>query len=152
MRCRRFPPTPESPRRNRFTRRFQLPHERPHRKLTTAPPFRKSQRPLSLHYPNHHPILKSLVLSDFDAAALNLAQTIFDLGGVAINYMPVVSLIKEDDLIVGAVMRDSETGSEYQVKARAVINATAVFSDGVPKMDQPAAKPILPPSPIPPLY
>src|SRR5260370_13730423 len=70
MRCRRFPPTPESPRRNRFTRRFQLPHERPHRKLTTAPPFRKSQRPLSLHYPNHHPILKSLVLSDFDAAAL----------------------------------------------------------------------------------
>jgi hypothetical protein len=32
-------------------RRLQLPHERPHRKLTTAP-LRKSQRPSSLHYPN----------------------------------------------------------------------------------------------------
>src|SRR5260370_38691431 len=74
MRCRRFPPTPESPRRNRFTRRFQLPHVRPHRKLTTAPPFRKSQRPLSLHYPNHHPILKSLFFSDFDSAALSAPQ------------------------------------------------------------------------------
>ena len=29
--------------------------------------------------------------------AVNLAQTVFDLGGVAVNYMPVVSLIKEDD-------------------------------------------------------
>ncbi len=80
---------------------------------------------------------------DDSRLAANLAQTIFDLGGVAINYMPVVSLIKEDELIVGAVIRDLETGSEYQVKARAVINATGVFSDGVRKMDEPDAKTVI---------
>jgi glycerol-3-phosphate dehydrogenase len=80
---------------------------------------------------------------DDSRLAANLAQTIFDLGGVAINYMPVVSLLKEDELIVGAVIRDLETGSEYQVKARAVINATGVFSDGVRKMDEPDAKTVI---------
>jgi glycerol-3-phosphate dehydrogenase len=80
---------------------------------------------------------------DDSRLAVNLAQTIFDLGGVAVNYMPVVSLIKEDDLIAGAVMRDLETGSEHQVRARAVINATGVFSDGVRKMDEPDAKTII---------
>jgi glycerol-3-phosphate dehydrogenase len=80
---------------------------------------------------------------DDSRLAVNLAQTIFDLGGVAINYMPVVSLIKEDDLIAGAVVRDTETGSEYQIKARAVINATGVFSDGIRKMDEPDAKSVI---------
>ena len=80
---------------------------------------------------------------DDSRLAANLAQTIFDLGGVAINYMQVVSLIKEDDLIAGAVVRDSETGSEYQVKARAVINATGVFSDAIRKMDEPDAKTVV---------
>ena len=80
---------------------------------------------------------------DDSRLAANLAQTIFDLGGVAINYMPVVSLIKEDDLIVGAMVRDAETGSEYQVKARAVINATGVFSDAIRKMDEPDAKTVI---------
>jgi glycerol-3-phosphate dehydrogenase len=80
---------------------------------------------------------------DDSRLAVNLAQTVFDLGGVAVNYMPVVSLIKEDELIVGAVMRDLETGSEYQVRARAVINATGVFSDGVRKMDEPDAKTVI---------
>jgi glycerol-3-phosphate dehydrogenase len=80
---------------------------------------------------------------DDSRLAVNLAQTIFDLGGVAINYMPVVSLVKEDELIVGAVIRDLESGSEYQVRARAVINATGVFSDGVRKMDEPEAKTVI---------
>jgi glycerol-3-phosphate dehydrogenase len=80
---------------------------------------------------------------DDSRLAVNLAQTIFDLGGVAVNYMPVVSLIKEDDLIVGAVMRDFESGSEYQVRARAVINATGVFSDAIRKMDEPEAKTVI---------
>jgi Glycerol-3-phosphate dehydrogenase len=75
--------------------------------------------------------------------AVNLAQTIFDLGGAAINYMPVVSLIKENDLIAGAVIRDLETGAEYQIRARAVVNATGVFSDGVRKMDDPGAESII---------
>src|SRR5271157_574461 len=66
---------------------------------------------------------------DDSRLAINLAQTIFALGGAAINYMPVVSLIKEDDLIAGAV-----------------IHATGVFSDGVRKMDEPDEQTIIAPS------
>jgi len=57
--------------------------------------------------------------------------------------MPVVSLIKEDGLLAGAVIRDLETGSEHQVRARAVINATGVFSDGVRKLDEADAKSVV---------
>ena len=59
-----------TPRRNRFNRRLQLPHERPHRKLTTAALFGNHSDRCRYTTPIHHPILKSLVLSDFDAAAL----------------------------------------------------------------------------------
>ena len=62
---------------------------------------------------------------DDSRLAVNLAQTTFDLGGVTINYMPVVSLIKENDLIAGAVIRDLESGTEHRVRARAVITPRA---------------------------
>src|SRR6202022_1488060 len=50
---------------------------------------------------------------------------------------------KEEELIAGAVIRDLERGSEYQVRARAVINATGVFSDNIRKMDEPDAKTVV---------
>jgi glycerol-3-phosphate dehydrogenase len=80
---------------------------------------------------------------DDSRLAVNLAQTIFDLGGVAVNYMPVVSLIKEDDLIAGAVVTDLESGTEHRIRASVVINATGVFSDGVRKLDQADAKSVI---------
>jgi glycerol-3-phosphate dehydrogenase len=75
--------------------------------------------------------------------AVNLAQTIFDLGGAAVNYMPVVSLLKSDGLVTGAVLRDLESGREYEVRAKAVVNATGVFSDGIRRMDEPEAKTVI---------
>ena len=80
---------------------------------------------------------------DDSRLAVNLAQTIFDLGGAAINYVQVTSLIKEDGLVAGAVVRDSETGTEHSIRAKAVINATGVFSDAVRKMDEPEAKNVI---------
>ncbi len=81
----------------------------------------------------------------FDDArlAVNLAQTVFDLGGSAINYMPVGSLIKEDNLIVGALVRDLGSGQEHQIRAKAVVNATGVFTDSIRKMDEPEARRIV---------
>jgi glycerol-3-phosphate dehydrogenase len=75
----------------------------------------------------------------FDDArlAINLAQTVFDLGGVAINYMKVVGLLRKGDVICGARLRDEESGQEYEVQAKAVINATGVFCDDVRRMDDP---------------
>jgi len=80
---------------------------------------------------------------DDSRLAVNLAQTIFDLGGAAVNYMPVNALIKEDDLIVGATVRDLESGKEHTVRAKAVVNATGVFTDSVRKMDEPEARSVV---------
>ena len=80
---------------------------------------------------------------DNSRLAVNLAQTIFDLGGTAVNYLQVVSLLKEEGLVVGAVVRDLESGKEHSLRAKVVINATGVFSDGIRRMDEPGAKTVL---------
>lgn len=80
----------------------------------------------------------------FDDArlAINLAQTIVDQGAVAINYMPVISLTKDPGgKISGAIAQDRETGDEWCVKAKVVINATGVFVDNILQMDQPGTRP-----------
>lgn len=85
----------------------------------------------------------------FDDArlAINLAQTIADYGGVAINYMKVTSLLKnEDKLVSGAQAVDVETGEDYSISARAVINCTGVFADDVMQMDDPTAPKSIVPS------
>jgi glycerol-3-phosphate dehydrogenase len=83
---------------------------------------------------------------DDSRLAVNLAQTIIDLGGAAANYLSVVSLIKEAGLVVGVVVHDSESGKQHTVRARVVVNATGVFCDSVRKMDEPDAKTIIAPS------
>lgn len=80
---------------------------------------------------------------DDSRLAVNLAQTIFDLGGTAVNYLQVVSLLKEEGLVVGAVVRDLESGKEHSLRAKVVINATGVFSDGIRRMDEPGVKTVL---------
>ncbi|MFL6289625.1 MAG: glycerol-3-phosphate dehydrogenase/oxidase [Thermoanaerobaculia bacterium] len=84
----------------------------------------------------------------FDDArlAITLMRTLLDLGGVALSYMPVVSLLKESGLVRGAVVRDAETGTEREVHARVVVNATGVFADDLRRMDEPESEPILAPS------
>lgn len=77
----------------------------------------------------------------FDDArlAINLAQTIFDQGGVAINYIKVTGLLKDKGKLSGVTARDEETGAVFSLRAKAVINATGVFVDEILKMDDPAA-------------
>jgi len=69
----------------------------------------------------------------FDDArlAICLAQTAADSGAVLINYMPVVSLVKKNDLVRGVAVKDLESGQEHELNARVVVNATGVFSDSV---------------------
>lgn len=84
----------------------------------------------------------------FDDArlAVNLAQTIGDLGGIALNYVKVVGLQKSHGKISGVVARDEETGEEIRVSARAVINATGVFCDAVRNMDEAGVQAVTAPS------
>jgi len=80
---------------------------------------------------------------DDSRLAVNLAQTAVDQGGVVINYMPVISLMRKDDLVVGVIAKDLETGEEYEIEGRAIINATGVFTDSVRKLDDPDTKEIV---------
>ena len=77
---------------------------------------------------------------------INMVQTANELGADLINYVKVTSLIKENDIITGVTALDTETGNECELKAKAVINATGVFSDSVRKMDDENVKPMIAPS------
>jgi glycerol-3-phosphate dehydrogenase len=84
---------------------------------------------------------------DDSRLAINLAQTITDNRGFVINYMKVTGLMKSDDgMIEGVEMVDQENGTEYQVKAKVVVNATGVFVDQVNLLDDPTSKALVVPS------
>ena len=85
----------------------------------------------------------------FDDArlAVNMAQTFVEQGGVALNYMKVTGLHKADDGYVNGVQAEcQESGTTLDLKARAVINATGIFTDSIRKMDDPDAHNTLRPS------
>jgi glycerol-3-phosphate dehydrogenase len=75
----------------------------------------------------------------FDDArlAVSILRTLFDQGGQAANYVEVVALTKDGDKVNGAVLRDAESGTEHQVRAKVVINATGIFSDTIRLFDDP---------------
>ncbi|KAJ1722337.1 mitochondrial glycerol-3-phosphate dehydrogenase [Coemansia erecta] len=80
-----------------------------------------------------------------------LAVTAAAHGAVVANHVEVTSLIKERDddgreRVRGAMVRDNETGAEWAVRARGVINATGPFSDAILKMDEPQMADIVAPS------
>jgi glycerol-3-phosphate dehydrogenase len=82
----------------------------------------------------------------FDDArlAVNLAQTAGELGGTPINYMEVTGLAKsESGMLTGVRARDAETGKDFEINGRVVINATGVFTDDILRMDEPGAKKII---------
>ena len=84
----------------------------------------------------------------FDDArlAVTLLRTLQDAGGVALNYLPVTGLLKEGGKVAGVLARDAETGEDFALRAKSVVNATGVFVDDVRRMDDPATVPMLSPS------
>jgi glycerol-3-phosphate dehydrogenase len=83
---------------------------------------------------------------DDSRLAVTLAQTASNKGAAITNYTPVKSLIHEADRVVGAVVLDLESGREIEIRAKAIINSTGVFTDSVRKMDDPEAKSVISPS------
>lgn len=61
-------------------------------------------------------------------------------GGRAVNYAPLVDLLKEDGKVVGGRIRDILGGRSYELRAKSVVNATGVFADEIRRMDVPEAK------------
>ncbi len=84
----------------------------------------------------------------FDDArlAISLALTAIEQGATVLNYFRVSGLTKEGDKISGVVATDQETGIQFTLKAKTVINATGVFVDEILMMDEPEARPMVQPS------
>ena len=103
---------------------------------------------LSTIAPQH---LKGGVLyfdGQFDDArlALALARTVVARGATVANYVKCIALLKEQGKVVGVRATDVETGNEFEIRARVVINATGVFVDDLRRQDQPEATPLVRPS------
>jgi glycerol-3-phosphate dehydrogenase len=64
----------------------------------------------------------------FDDArfAIALLRTIEDLGGTAINYVEATGLLMSGGRVAGIKARDCEDGTDFEVRAKAVINACGV--------------------------
>jgi glycerol-3-phosphate dehydrogenase len=77
---------------------------------------------------------------DDSRLAVNLVQSIFDSGGYAVNYVKVKGLLKDSNQqIAGVIGQDAESGEEFRIQAKAVVNATGVFVDDILHMDNPTA-------------
>lgn len=84
----------------------------------------------------------------FDDARLsvNLSQTVFDQGGIALNYMEVTGLTIKDGKVDGVKAVDKESGREFEIRAKSIINACGVFVDRILKMENPEARDVVKPS------
>ncbi|CAR23087.1 glycerol-3-phosphate dehydrogenase [Lachancea thermotolerans CBS 6340] len=87
-------------------------------------------------------ILKAgLVYHDgsFNDSRMNaaLAVTAIERGATVLNYMEVTRLLKNEKTgrVEGAMARDRETGKEFRINAKVVVNSTGPFSDRILQMD-----------------
>ncbi|SCU85195.1 LAME_0D00474g1_1 [Lachancea meyersii CBS 8951] len=66
-----------------------------------------------------------------------LAVTAIERGATVLNYVEITKLVKnkETGRVEGAMARDRETGKEFSIKAKVVVNATGPFSDRILQMD-----------------
>ena len=84
---------------------------------------------------------------DDSRLAVNLAQSCAENGGCPVNRMKVTGIIHNACGIVSGVnVRDLMSGKEYEVKAKALINATGIFVDSIMEMDVPTHEHMVKPS------
>lgn len=85
----------------------------------------------------------------FDDArmALALAMACIERGGLVLNYYKVSGLLKDKTgRIEGVIAKDISEGTEINLFADLIVNATGVFADEIIRMDTPSSKPNIKPS------
>ncbi|MBU2511035.1 glycerol-3-phosphate dehydrogenase/oxidase [bacterium] len=83
---------------------------------------------------------------DDSRLVVNMAQTAVDQGATLLNYFEVTRLCKRNDQVCGVIAVDKESGTEYEIDAKVVINATGVFSDSIRRMDDAQTPNLISPS------
>jgi glycerol-3-phosphate dehydrogenase len=83
---------------------------------------------------------------DDSRLAISLALTLADLGGTALNYLPVTGIIRTAGLVAGVEAQDRETGRTFTIRGRVVINAAGPFIDAVRRLIDPRARQLITPS------
>ncbi|MFV3126549.1 glycerol-3-phosphate dehydrogenase/oxidase [Niveispirillum sp. KHB5.9] len=74
---------------------------------------------------------------DDSRLAATIAASAADHGATLLNYVRVTGLLKQGDKVAGVTARDMETGTDYRIKAKAVVNAAGIFMDEIRRMDRP---------------
>ncbi len=85
----------------------------------------------------------------FDDSRLlvHMVITAAEQGATILNYVQATGLTKgPDGFLDGVTAKDLESGEEFRISARVVINATGPFVDQVRKFDQPSVSPMIAPS------
>jgi glycerol-3-phosphate dehydrogenase len=84
----------------------------------------------------------------FDDARLliNLVQTAAEQGAVLLNYVRVLGLSSAAGRVDGVIATDEESGVEFRLQARVVVNATGVFADDIRKMASASVTAMIAPS------
>lgn len=84
---------------------------------------------------------------DDSRMAFALAESCSRYGGVVLNYFRVIGLMKDDSgKICGVKAVNVESGEEFSLRSKLVINATGVFADEIARMDIPGSQPTIRPS------
>ncbi len=75
---------------------------------------------------------------------VNMMQTAKEQGATVVNYHEFLEFIKTDEgLICGAEIQDTITKEKMSIKAKAVVNATGVYSDTIRQKDDPSIHKIM---------
>lgn len=59
----------------------------------------------------------------------NMIRTAAAYGAKAANRVSVVDFLREGERVVGARVKDQETGEEFSIRAKQIVNATGVWTD-----------------------
>ncbi len=106
-----------------------LPHHRHltrRKALALAPALRKDALVGALQYYDAQ--------VDDARHTLTLARTAAAYGAVAANGVQVVGFLREGERVSGVRVRERETGREFAVRARVVVNATGVWTDSTQEL------------------
>ena len=75
---------------------------------------------------------------------INMMQTAKEQGATILNYYEFLNFTKtKEGIIDGGIIKDAINNKQYSIKAKAVVNATGVFSDSIRQMDNNTASKIM---------